>query len=174
MKPGQMAMARMPLEPYSTAAALVSAMAPALAAEYTLTGKGVAFIPPVDDQLRMTPPPVGSIALMPCLVPSMTLLKSASMMPVVLVHGDLGQLSRTADAGHVQDGVDASEGVKGCREHRFDLILLGDIALKWHDRLAKFGGRLLLATTDVGGEYSSTLAVRKLSSTPSPYRTLRR
>ena len=33
MKPGQMALTRMPLVPYSTAAALVTAMTPALAAE---------------------------------------------------------------------------------------------------------------------------------------------
>ena len=33
------------LVPYSTAAAFVSAMAPAFAAEYTLTGNGVALIP---------------------------------------------------------------------------------------------------------------------------------
>ena len=53
MNPGQMAMARMPWVPYSTAAALVNAMTPALAAEYTLTGKAVALMPPVDDQLMM-------------------------------------------------------------------------------------------------------------------------
>ena len=29
-------------------------------------------MPPVDDQLRMTPPPVGSIVRMACLVPSIT------------------------------------------------------------------------------------------------------
>jgi hypothetical protein len=33
MKPGQMALARIPRWPYSTAAALVTAMTPALAAE---------------------------------------------------------------------------------------------------------------------------------------------
>src|SRR5262249_7304747 len=70
MKPGQMAMARMPWVPYSPAAALVNAITPAFAAEYTLTGNGVALRPPVEDQLTITPPPVGSIVLMPCLVPS--------------------------------------------------------------------------------------------------------
>src|SRR6516164_3004273 len=79
MKPGQMAMARMPRVPYSTAAALVKEMTPAFAAEYTLTGKAVALIPPVDDQLRITPPPQPSRVLMPCLVPKKTPRKSTSM-----------------------------------------------------------------------------------------------
>src|SRR2546430_12444848 len=68
MKPGQMALARMPCSPYSTAAALVSAMTPALAMEYTLVGIREPFMPPIDDQFTMAPPPVGSIVLIPCLV----------------------------------------------------------------------------------------------------------
>src|SRR5438445_6052856 len=49
MKPGQMALARMPCSPYSMAAALVRAMTPALAIEYTLVGIREPFIPPIDD-----------------------------------------------------------------------------------------------------------------------------
>src|SRR5215472_10540193 len=80
MKPGQIAMARMSWVPYSTAAALVNAMTPAFAAEYTLTGDGLkALRPTVADQLTMTPPPVASIVLMPCLVPCQTPRRSASM-----------------------------------------------------------------------------------------------
>jgi hypothetical protein len=41
---------------------------------------------------------------------------------------------------------------------RFDLIFLGDIAMKRHDSVAKFGGCLLLTSTDVGGEHSGALA----------------
>ena len=52
-KPGQMALARMPASPYSMAAALVMAMTPALAAEYTPVGMREPFMPPVDDQLRI-------------------------------------------------------------------------------------------------------------------------
>ena len=79
MKPGQMALARMPWVPYSMAAAFVNEMTPALAAEYTLVGSGSRSCPPVDDQLRMAPPPVGSIVRMPCLVPSITPLRLTAM-----------------------------------------------------------------------------------------------
>src|SRR5690348_16952137 len=50
MRPGQMAFARMPLVPYSTAAALVNAITPAFAALYTLVGMSDALSPPIDDQ----------------------------------------------------------------------------------------------------------------------------
>ena len=79
MRPGQIALARMPFGPYSTAAALVNEMTPAFAAEYTLVGIVDAFIPPIDDQFKITPPPVGSIALMPCFIPSNTPRRSTSM-----------------------------------------------------------------------------------------------
>src|SRR6478735_4283512 len=72
ISPGQIALARMPLAPYSTAAALVNAMTPAFAALYTLVGMSDAFKPPIDDQLMMEPPPVARIAWIPCLVPSST------------------------------------------------------------------------------------------------------
>ena len=36
-------------------------------------------MPPVEDQLRMAPPPVGSIVRMPCLVPSITPLRLTAM-----------------------------------------------------------------------------------------------
>src|SRR4051794_17702067 len=72
MKPGQMALARMPCSPYSTAAALVTAMTPALAIEYALVGIRDPFMPPMDDQFTMAPPPESTMDLMPCLVPSIT------------------------------------------------------------------------------------------------------
>src|SRR5947209_16271205 len=70
--PGQITFARMPTSAYSTAAALVNEITPALDAEYTLIGSDAAFSPPVDDQLTIAPPPVATIVRMACLVPRNT------------------------------------------------------------------------------------------------------
>ena len=67
----------MPFEPYSTAATLVTAMTPALAAEYTLVASD-ALSPPIDDQLMIDPPPVSSMARIPCFIPSTTPRRSTS------------------------------------------------------------------------------------------------
>ena len=80
MNPGQTALARIPLVPYSTAAAVVRAITPALAAEYVLVGIGEARRPPIEDQFTIAPPPVGTIALTPCFVPSITPLRSTAMI----------------------------------------------------------------------------------------------
>ena len=79
MKPGQMALARTPRGPYSIAADLVNEITPALVAEYTLVPIA-AFIPPIDDQFRITPPPVETRALAPCLVPSITPCRLTAMI----------------------------------------------------------------------------------------------
>src|SRR4029453_14066106 len=63
MKPGQIAFARMPCSPYSMAAALGKAIPPAWAPEKTRGGRGEPFMPPIDDQFRITPPPVATIVL---------------------------------------------------------------------------------------------------------------
>ena len=55
-------------------------MTPAFVAEYTLVGMSDAFMPPIDDQFRITPPPDGSIVAMPCFVPSITPLR---LTPIV-------------------------------------------------------------------------------------------
>ncbi len=80
IRPGHSAFARMPLAPYSTAAALVNAITPAFAALYTLVGMSDALSPPIDDQLTIDPPPFPRMARMPCFVPSSTPRRSTSMM----------------------------------------------------------------------------------------------
>src|SRR5262249_41077075 len=79
MKPGQRAVTRTPRLPYSTAADLVTAMTPALAAEYTDVALPE-LSPPTDDQLTTAPPPVSSIARMPYFMPWSTPRRSTSMM----------------------------------------------------------------------------------------------
>src|SRR5207244_2909333 len=67
MNPGQIALARIPLCPYSADADLVTEMTPALAALYTDVGirPGDAFNPPTDDQLTIDPPLAPTMAGMP-------------------------------------------------------------------------------------------------------------
>jgi hypothetical protein len=68
------------------------------------------------------------------------------------------QRTGAAETGHIENGVDVSEGVKRWGEHRFDLVFLADVAMKRSDRIAKFGASLLLASTDIGGEHPGALA----------------
>ena len=101
-------------------------------------------MPPIDDQLRITPPPVGSIVLMPCFVPSMTPLRSTRHDAVVLVERDVGEALRAADAGDVQHRVDAAERLDRGGEHRLDAGLVGHVAAAGHDRVAVLGRGLVL------------------------------
>ena len=92
MKPGQIAVdadaVRRRTRPPP---ALVTAITPAFAAEYTLVN-GDALRPPIDDQLTIAPPsPCSSMARMPCFMPSSTPRRSTSIVRVVVLHGDVGE-----------------------------------------------------------------------------------
>lgn len=132
MKPGHMAIARMAWVPYSTAAALVSAMTPAFAAEYTLTGNGVAFVPPVDDQLTMTLPPVQQHRPNAVFGTEHDPTQVNVHQAVVFLHRDVGERTGEFYAGDVQDSVNTLECVQCRREHRLDLILFRYVASKRH------------------------------------------
>ena len=104
-----------------------------------------AFMPPIDDQFTIAPPPVGSIARMPCLVPSSTPLRSTSMIrsysSIVMSASGCG----AADAGDVEHRVDAPERLERGGEHRLDVGLLGHVAVERHDGVAELGRGVLLA-----------------------------
>src|SRR5262249_49110465 len=91
--------------------------------------------------------------------------------PVVLVHGHLSERSCRTDPGNVEDGVDASARVERGREHGLALILLRTVAPTGNDGVAELGGRLRLASADVGGENARSFAYedpRRRSRHPGP------
>ena len=127
MKPGQIALARMPLLPYSMAAAFVNAITPAFAAEYTLVGMREPFMPPMDDQLTIDAATGREHRADAVLRAEHDALEVDTHDPVVLVERDLGERLRAADAGDVEHGVDPAERLDGRREHGLDLGLVGHV-----------------------------------------------
>ena len=133
----------MPFAPYSTAAALVNAITPAFAAEYTLVGMSDAFMPPIDDQLRITPPPVGSIVADAVLRAEQHALRSTAMIRSYSSSVMSASGCALADAGDVQHRVDAAERIERGREHRLDLASSVTSHVERHDRVAELGRGLL-------------------------------
>ena len=107
------------------------------------TGVFEPFMPPVDDQLTIAPPPVGTIVRMPCLVPSITPRRLTDMIAVVLLDRGVGQRTAAPDAGDVEHGVDLAERLHRGGEHRFDVGLLRDVGVERDERVAQLLGRLL-------------------------------
>ena len=114
-------------------------------------------MPPVEDQLRMAPPPPGSIVRMPCFVPSITPLRLTAMTRSYSLQRDVGERCGITDAGDVQDRVDLPERLERGGEHRLDRRLVGDVHPERNDRVAERLGRLLLPAADVGGEHLGAL-----------------
>ena len=124
MKPGQIALTRMPCAPYSTAPAFVMAMTPAFAAEYTVVN-GEALSPPIDDQLTIAPPlPRFEHGADPVLHAEEHAAQVDVHRPVVVLHGHVGQHHALGDAGDVQHGVEATELLDRGAHHRLDVGFL--------------------------------------------------
>ena len=109
-------------------------------------------MPPMDDQLRMTPPPVGSMARMPCLVPSMTPLRSTAITRSY----SSSVMSATACAPPMPATLHTTSTLpnesSGGREHGLDLGLVGHVDRERDAGGAQLRGRLLLTPAHVGGE----------------------
>ena len=153
MNPGQRALARIPWCPYSADADLVTEMTPALAALYTDVDipPDDAFNPPTDDQLTIDPPPAAIIAGMPYFIPRRTPRRSTFSHGVVVVHGDLGDRFRGADAGHVQHRVDPAELRDRGVEQRSYVGFQRHVAVHGQHTFTDLDRGVLLGPADVRG-----------------------
>ena len=75
----------------------------------TSIGALVLFIPPVDDQLTMAPPPFSSVVRSACSYQQHT-AQVDRQDPVELAEGDVGEGFHAGDSRHVEDGIDLTEG----------------------------------------------------------------
>ena len=156
-----------PCAPYSTAAAFVTAMTPALAAEYTPV-PGDALSPPIDDQLTIDPPPLSTHRRDRVLHPEEHAAEVDVHRAVVVLHRHVGDEPAGADARDVAEDVEAPELRHGTLDHRLDVGLLGDVGVERDDRVADLGGGVLLGAADVGRQHLRALTDEERSSTPSP------
>ena len=131
MNPGQIALARMFLCPYSADADLVTEITAALAALYTdvVSGRADALSPPTDDQLTIDPPTDVDHRRDPVLHPEQHAPHVDVHHQVVVGHRQLGDRPADADAGHVQHRVDPAELRHRGLEQRGDVGFLRHVAV---------------------------------------------
>ncbi len=77
--------------------------------------------------------------------------------PVVELHGEVGQGAAVGDAGHVEHDVHPAELLHGGGHGRFDVGLLGDVAVHGENPVPDLGRRVLLGTADVGRHHLGAL-----------------
>ena len=121
------------------------------------TGVFDPFMPPVDDQFTIEPPPVGTMVRMPCLVPSITPKRLTDMIRSYSVDRGVRKRTATADAGDVQARRRLAERLHRRGEHRFDVGLLRHVGMERDERVAELLGRLLLPTAHVSPEHTGAL-----------------
>ena len=124
-------------------------------------------MPPVDDQLRMAPPPVGSIVRRPCLVPSITPVRFTAMnrsysSTVGSASGECAPMPATLrTASTWPNSLTAAANIASTEA--------SSVTSTWNgaDGVTERGGGVVLPAADVGGQHLGPFPDEHLGGGPS-------